>query len=83
MKKIENHADEKRDQEVTGTRGEDRRRFLKASLLGGVAAAAGPGLRRIRRIGCLLYKSYAADERSSVGRGGRAILKKKTETRAE
>jgi amidase len=44
MKKIENNADEKRNQEVTGTRGEDRRRFLKASLLGGVAAVAGPAL---------------------------------------
>ncbi|MGB8474734.1 MAG: amidase [Candidatus Acidiferrum sp.] len=44
MKKIENHADEKRNQEETGTRGEERRRFLKASLLGGVAAVAGPAL---------------------------------------
>ena len=30
------------------------------------------------RIGCLLYTSDAADERSSVDLGGRRIIKKKT-----
>src|SRR5678809_728655 len=33
-------------------------------------------------IGCLLYTSDAADERSSVDLGGRRILKKKTRVRA-
>ena len=32
-----------------------------------------------RIIGCLLYTSDAADERSSVDLGGRRIIKKKTE----
>ena len=31
-------------------------------------------------IGCLLYTSDAADERSSVDLGGRRIIKKKTST---
>ncbi len=34
--------------------------------------------RNIRRGGCLLYTSDAADERSRVDFGGRRILKKKT-----
>ena len=34
--------------------------------------------RGIRNIGCLLYTSDAADERSSVDLGGRRIIKKKT-----
>ena len=33
----------------------------------------------IRRLGCLLYTSDAADERSSVDLGGRRIIKKKTQ----
>ena len=31
-----------------------------------------------RKLGCLLYTSDAADERSSVDLGGRRIIKKKT-----
>ena len=41
--------------------------------------------RAVRLIGCLLYTSDAADERSSVDLGGRRIIKKKKrhKTRAE
>ena len=34
-------------------------------------------VRMIHHIGCLLYTSDAADERSSVDLGGRRIIKKK------
>ena len=37
------------------------------------------GLCQARMIGCLLYTSDAADERSSVDLGGRRIIKKKNE----
>ena len=57
--------------------------------MGGVVAAAGAELEEARRrapddvphqgqiVGCLLYTSDAADERSSVDLGGRRIIKKK------
>ena len=54
----------------------------------GPQAAAAPGLRQEEvlnvqpfPIGCLLYTSDAADERSSVDLGGRRIIKKKTQRR--
>ncbi|MGH9741674.1 MAG: twin-arginine translocation signal domain-containing protein, partial [Candidatus Acidiferrum sp.] len=45
MTKMRNGSDEKQSQTVPVTRGEDRRNFLRASLLGGAAIAAGPALR--------------------------------------
>ena len=39
-------------------------------------------LEQIRLLGCLLYTSDAADERSSVDLGGRRIIKKKNKKRA-
>ena len=45
------------------------------SLIPGTVGAA-----PIQNIGCLLYKSDAADERSSVVPGGRRLLKKKQKT---
>ena len=44
------------------------------------AATAAFGHRLGNLLGCLLYTSDAADERSSVDLGGRRILKKKTTT---
>ena len=43
----------------------------------GKVLAAVDGQRAARHIGCLLYTSDAADERSSVDLGGRRIIKKK------
>mgnify|MGYP003381446709 CR=1 FL=1 len=45
-------------------------------MTAGKAARAGPD-DSIRPLGCLLYTSDAADERSSVDLGGRRIIKKK------
>ena len=39
-----------------------------------------PGLIETVHVGCLLYTSDAADERSSVDLGGRRIIKKKSAT---
>ena len=48
------------------------------SLAGVVAMIVTRCLRTDEAVGCLLYTSDAADERSSVDLGGRRIIKKKT-----
>ena len=48
------------------------------ALLVGREAVPVPDRGRLRREGCLLYPSDAADERSSGDLGGRRIIKKKT-----
>ena len=44
---------------------------------------AQPGRRRRGRIGCLLYTSDAADERSSVDLGGRRLIQKKNKKKEQ
>ena len=65
-----------RDRGDIGHRGADAQR---AGHRRHVDDAALRGL-EVRRTGCLLYTSDAADERSSVDLGGRRIIKKKTHT---
>ena len=50
---------------------------LTVEELGQRLTLAGIEVAATERIGCLLYTSDAADERSSVDLGGRRIIKKK------